>query len=125
MKQRIHTALFYTLLLSVYGVFFSVESFFNFEGQVNAKDLFKYSSFVHFSGSHQHAIRTTPLQSSSKHKVRLNKRYHQEDITPCPLISVAQPVLPLIPRVLGSYSIVPLPSIAVVHRPLRGPPVVA
>jgi len=125
MKQRIHTALFYTLLLSVYGVFFSVESFFNFEGQINAKELFKYSSFVHFSGSHQHAIRTTPLQSSSKHNIRLNKRYHQEDMTPCPLISVAPPVLPLIPRVLGSYSIVPLPSIAVVHRSLRGPPVVA
>lgn len=125
MKQRIHTALFYTVILSVYGVFFSVESFFNFEGQVNAKDLFKYSSFVHFSGSHQHAIRTTPLQSSSKHNVRLNKRYHQEDITPCPRISVPAPVLPLIPRLLGSYSIVPLPSIAVVHRPLRGPPVVA
>lgn len=125
MKKRIHKILLYTLILSVYGVFFSVESFFNFEGQVNAKDLFKYSSFVHFSGSHQHSIRTTPLQSSAKHNVRLNKRYHQEDVTPCPLISVAAPVLPLIPRVLGSYSIVPLPSIAVVHRPLRGPPVVA
>ena len=125
MKKRIHKILLYTLILSVYGVFFSVESFFNFEGQVNAKDLFKYSSFVHFSGSHQHAIRTTPLRSSSKHNVRLNKRYHQENTTPCPLISVAAPVLPLIPRVLGSYSIVPLPSIAVVHRPLRGPPVVA
>jgi hypothetical protein len=46
-------------------------------------------------------------------------------MTPCPLISVAPPVLPLIPRVLGSYSIVPLPSIAVVHRSLRGPPIVA
>jgi len=125
MKKRIHTALFYTLLLSVYGVFFSVESFFNFEGQVNTKELFKYSAFVHFSGNHQSVIKTPPLQSSSKHNLRLNKRYHQEDIAPCPLISVAPPVLPLIPRVLGSYSIVPLPSIAVVHRPLRGPPVVA
>jgi len=125
MKKRIHTALFYTLLLSVYGVFFSVESFFNFEGQVNAKDLFRYSSFVHFSGSHQQAVCTTPLQPSSKHNFRLNKRYHQEDIVPCPLISVAAPVLPLIPRVLGSYSIVPLPSTAGIHHPLRGPPVVA
>ncbi|HEY4285499.1 MAG TPA: hypothetical protein VGN00_00250 [Puia sp.] len=125
MKKRIHKILFYAVLLSVYGVFFSVESFFNFEGQVNTKDLFKYTAFAHFSGNHQSVIKTTPLQSSSRHNVRLNKRYHQEDIAPCPLISVATPVLRIIPKVLGSYSIVPLPSIAVVHRPLRGPPSVA
>jgi hypothetical protein len=125
MKKRIHKILFYAVILSVYGVFFSVESFFNFEGQINTKDLFKYTVLVHFSGNHQRVVKTTPLQSSSKHNVRLNKRYHQEDIAPCPLISVAAPVLHIIPRVLGSCTVDPLPSIAVVHRPLRGPPVVA
>ncbi|HTI94531.1 MAG TPA: hypothetical protein VL727_28255 [Puia sp.] len=125
MKKRIHKILFYTLILSVYGVFFSVESFFNFEGQNNTKDLFKYSAFVHFSGYHQSVIKTTPLQSSSKHNVRLNKRYHQEDIAPCPLFSVAAPVLRVIPRVLGTCSIIPLPCVTVAHHRLRGPPFVA
>ncbi len=39
MQKRIHTLLFYTLLLSVYAGFFSVESFFNFEGQSEGKEL--------------------------------------------------------------------------------------
>lgn len=125
MKKRIHKILFYTFLVSVYGVFFSVESFFNFEGQVNTKDMFKYSSFVHFSGKHPNVLKTTPLQSSSKHHVRLNKRYHQEDITPFPVFFVAAPELHIIPRILGLYQTVPLPAVLVPHQRLRGPPVIA
>jgi hypothetical protein len=125
MKKRIHKILFYTLLLSVYGVFFSVESFFNFEGQVNTKEIFKYSSFVHSSASPQTVVKASPLQSSSSHHVRLNKRYHQEDITPCPLISVPAPLLPVIPRVLGACTVLLLPAVTVAHHRLRGPPCVA
>jgi hypothetical protein len=42
-NKRIHTLLFYILLCGVYGIFFSVESFYNFEGQPNAKQGFGYS----------------------------------------------------------------------------------
>ena len=125
MQKRIYKILFYTLLLAVYGTFFSVESFFNFEGQINAKDLFKYSSFVHFSGNHRQVIKTTPLQSSSSHKVRLNKRFHQEDIAPCPLITIIAPAERVIPQMLSLHRIVPLPSVPLTHLRLRGPPVVA
>ena len=125
MEKRAHKIFFYTLLLAVYGIFFSVETFFNFEGQINAKDLFKYSSFVHFSGNHQQIIKTTPLQSSSSHKIRLNKRYHQEESAPCPVITVGTPAERIIPIVLGAYRDIPLPSVPVPHLRLRGPPVVA
>ena len=125
MQKKIHRLAFYTLLLAVYGIFFSVESFFNFEGQINAKDIFKYSSFVHFSGNHVHVVKTRPLQSSSAHNIRLNKRFHPEDITPVTVLYIEVPVSHLIPTVIGSYVLIPLPSIAVNHRPLRGPPVVA
>ncbi|MBS1663000.1 MAG: hypothetical protein JST68_18295 [Bacteroidetes bacterium] len=126
MKPKIHSIAFYTLLLAVYGVFFSVESFFNFEGQLNAREIFKYSSFVHASQDQpEQLFKATPLRSSSTHKVRLNKRFHQEDIAPFPVFSVEAPVVRLIPKVLFYHSIVPLPSVAEVHHPLRGPPVVA
>ncbi|HMI62617.1 MAG TPA: hypothetical protein VK518_16990 [Puia sp.] len=122
MKKGIFKVLFYILVVSVYGVFFSVQSFFNFEGQSNARNIVKDASFVHFSQNHEHPIKITPLQTPSKHNVRLNKRYHQSDIAPCPLITAAGPVLFVIPRVLGNHRIIPLPSIAVSYSRLRGPP---
>jgi len=125
MQKRIYKIFFYTLLLAVYGVFFSVESFFNFEGHTDTKDLFRYSTPVQVSGNHQQVVKTSPLQSSGKHKIRLNKRFHQEDIALCPVITVAPPEERIIPRVLGAYLTVPLPSIPVVHFRLRGPPPVA
>jgi len=125
MQKRIYKIFFYTLLLAVYGVFFSVESFFNFEGHTDTKDLFKYSTLAQISGNHQQVVRTSPLQSSGKHKIRLNKRFHQEDAVPCPVIAVAAPEERIIPRVLGAYLAAPLPSVLVVHLRLRGPPVVA
>jgi len=41
MNRRIHKILFYTLLLGVYAVFFSVESFYNYEGQSQGKNIFR------------------------------------------------------------------------------------
>jgi hypothetical protein len=125
MYRKAHTIVFYTLLLLVYGIFFSVESFFNFEGHSNAKDIFRYSSFIHFSGNHRSVVKTTPLHSSSIHNIRLNKRFHQEDISPCPVFSVAVPESYSIPQVLGFCRAIPLPSITVTQHRLRGPPVVA
>ncbi|MBS1604828.1 MAG: hypothetical protein JST42_19340 [Bacteroidetes bacterium] len=125
MQKRIYKIFFYTLLLAVYGVFFSVESFFNFEGHTDAKALFKYSTLLRLSDDHQQVVKTSPLQSPGKHKIRLNKRFHQEDIALCPVITVAAPEERIIPRVLGAYLTVPLPSVQVVHLRLRGPPAIA
>lgn len=126
MKPKSHRIAFYLLLLAVYSVFFSVESFFNFEGQLNAREILSYSSFVKAPDNHPKIFKAMPLRSSSTHKVRLNKRFHKEDIAPVPMVfNVEAPVVRLIPRVLDYSGITPLPSVTMVHHPLRGPPVVA
>ena len=125
MQKRIYKILFYTLLLAVYGIFFSVESFFNFEGHSDAKAVFNYSTLVQIPGNHQQVVKSNPQQSPGKHKIRLNKRFHQEDIAPCPAITVAAPEERIIPVVLGAYQTAPLPSVRVACPRLRGPPVAA
>ena len=122
MKKRIHKALFYTLLLGVYGIFFSVESFYNFEGQSNARDLLRYATLISHQANGTTVARTTPLHSPSSHNVRLNKRYHQEDIPPCPVLSPALPESIAPPLVLNWYRSADLTRPALLHRPLRGPP---
>jgi hypothetical protein len=124
-KKRIHTILFYALLTAVYGVFFSVESFFNFEGQIHAKELFAYSSITQAAAKAPGVARTLPLSSSSSHAIRLNKRYHRENIPSCIVFSVEAPVRYVTPQALMLYRNSPLFSSVVVHHPLRGPPVVA
>jgi len=116
MQKRIHKLLFYTLLFSVYAGFFSVESFFNFEGQTEVRTTPSHSSYFQKSP-------TTPLQSAHKHLVRLNKRYHQEDISLSPVISAETPVAYVVPRVASRYRDLPLPSGPAIHCSLRGPPV--
>jgi hypothetical protein len=125
MQKRIYKIFFYTLLLAVYGVFFSVESFYNFEGHTDTKALFKYPNLGQSSGNHQQELKSNPQQSPGKHKIRLNKRFHQEDIAPCPAITVAAPEERIIPVVLGAYQTAPLPSVRVTCPRLRGPPVAA
>jgi len=110
-NKRIHKLLFYALLCGVYGIFFSVESFYNFEGQPNAKQGFGYS-----------VVKNTPLHSGASPGFRLNKRYHQEDIPPCPILASATPERCITPVRIGSYANEPLPSVAIVHYSLRGPP---
>src|SRR5580698_4797512 len=107
MKKRLHKALFYTLLLGVYGIFFSIESFYNFEGQPNGKGEIR---------------KNPPLQSSASHGFRLNKRYHQEDIPPCPIFSLAAPERSIAPLRLGFDGTGMLPTVAIIHYSLRGPP---
>jgi hypothetical protein len=110
-NKRIHTLLFYALLFGVYGVFFSVESFYNFEGQPNAKQGFGYS-----------VVKNSPLHSGATPGFRLNKRYHQEDIPPCPILAPATPERCITPVRIGSYGNEALPSVAIIHYSLRGPP---
>jgi hypothetical protein len=115
MQKRIHKLLFYTLLLSVYAGFFSVESFFNFEGQSEVRTTPTHSSYFQKSP-------TTPLQSAHKHLVRLNKRYHQEDISLSPVISPETPFAYVVPGMTSLYRDCPLSSGPAIHRSLRGPP---
>jgi hypothetical protein len=111
MKKRIHKLPFYALLFCVYGVFFSVESFYNFEGQAHTKAVFGKS-----------VVKSTPLHSSASLGFRLNKRYHQENILPCPIFSPAAPERCISPVRFGSPWDGALPSVAIVHYSLRGPP---
>ena len=124
MTKKIHKLLFYTLLLSVYGLFFSVESFYNFEGQLNTAAFFKYTR-AQLAKNGQSVVKASSSHSSPTHNFRLNKRFHQEEISPCPVFQVAAPESYVIPRVLGSYRTIILPIVTLIHRPLRGPPSVA
>jgi hypothetical protein len=125
MKRRIHRALFYTLLLGVYGIFFSIESFYNFEGQPNGRgDLHCSANFLPVSHN-QTVVKNAPLHSSTSHGFRLNKRFHQENIPPCPIFSLAAPERSIAPLRLGFYGTRTLPSVAIFHYSLRGPPTIA
>ena len=114
MKNRIHTALFYSLLVCVYGIFFSVESFYNFEGQASIQKTCPH-----------HAVVKNASVPVSSHGFRLNKRYHQENIPPCPIISPVTPERCITPVRIGLYGDEALPSVAIVHNSLRGPPTAA
>ncbi len=124
MKTPLHKLLYYILLLGVYGIFFSVESFYNFEGHSNASDIIRYACLISGHDKDVSVARTTPLHSTSRHSIRLNKRFHQEDMPPCPVLSPVVPEYVLAPIVLGSYCHTDLPKPALFHRPLRGPPAV-
>jgi hypothetical protein len=125
MKNTLYKLLFYTLLFGVYGVFFSVESFYNFEGHSNARDIINYASLAGGHEKDASIARTTPLHFPSTHSLRLNKRFHQENIPPCPVLSPALPEYVLTPLVLGDYRRTDLSEPALLHRPLRGPPTLA
>src|ERR1700744_4118684 len=101
MKKRLHKLLFYTLIFGVYGIFFSVESFYNFEGHSNASEIIRYASLVNGHENMVSSARTTPLHSTSIHSIRLNKRFHQEEIPPCPVLTPVLPEFVLTPLVLG------------------------
>jgi hypothetical protein len=102
------------MLLCVYAAFFSVESFYNFEGQSRSKEGFGYS-----------VVKNIPFHSTTSHGFRLNKRYHPEVIPPCPIVSPEAPHWWLTPVQLGSPGDHPLPDIAILHYSLRGPPAAA
>jgi len=125
MKEKINKSLFYTLIVLVYGTFFSVQSFFNLGEQFGLKQIAGHASYAHHPENDQSKVKTSPLNSSSSHKIRLNKRFHQEDISPCPAFYVVAPELYVTPRVLGSFRTFALPTVTVTHRRLRGPPFIA
>jgi hypothetical protein len=124
--RKTYRILFYALLLAVYAIFFSVQSFFNFEGLSGSQDVFNYYSFLS-SGSKTAAIaKARPLHSSTgHHNSRLNKRFHQENMPPCDVISIVIPER-YIPVQSPDYSRHDfLPSVTRVSHRLRGPPAVA
>lgn len=126
MGSRIHRLSFYTLILAVYSIFFSIESFYNFEGHSEAREIIRYSSYLHSladpaGGKTVHSI----FPQSHKVRLRLNKRYHQEDIQPCTVYEVVTPFISVTPFELGSFPLSPLPSVPLVRPKLRGPPFAA
>src|ERR1700722_4491429 len=122
MRKRLHTLFFYTLLLGVYGIFFSVESFYNFEGQTNARGILEYASLVRVQQQHCPIAGAIPLHGASSHGLRLNKRYHQEVISPCPILSPSRPEYALTPLTRVCHRPIDLTEPTLLHRPQRGPP---
>jgi hypothetical protein len=108
--------------MGVYGIFFSVESFYNFEGQTDAKDIVAYASLVRVQQQHGSGARTTPLHSTSSHGIRLNKRYHQEVISSCPIFSPTRPEFVLTPLTPVCNRPADLNEPTLLFRPQRGPP---
>lgn len=124
MSKRIHKYLFYALIAVVYGVFFSVESFYNFEGHSDAKKILSHASRVRHE-ARDRGVSTSSAQFPAAHSIRLNKRYQQENFPPCPIFRVEMPVSYVEPRRPVVYSVWPLPFITVDHSSLRGPPIAA
>jgi hypothetical protein len=126
MIKKPHNILFHTLLLSVYAVFFSVQFFFNFDGPgpTSPQSIFTPAGFAHH-GDGTLTAKNGPLHSTTSHKVRLNKRFHQENITPCDVLSVDAPEQYVTRETPGAYRSIDLPFTIPVHRLLRGPPFAA
>ena len=123
MRKSVHRLSFYTLILAVYGVFFSVESFYNFEGHSDAREIIRYSSLLHSRPADQTAkssLRSYPAPQKSH--VRLNKRFHPEVFPPCAIYEVSRPVLRVMPRELGCIQAFLLPGLTIAQPLLRGPP---
>lgn len=123
MTKRIRKYLFYTLLTIVYGVFFSVESFYNFDGHSGAKQVPVSAATFHVSRNG--LARTSPLPISKPHSMRLNKRYHQANFPLCPIFRVESPVVYVTPKMLGVLPVRSLPVVALPSSFLRGPPFTA
>lgn len=123
--KKTYRIAFYTLILSVYAIFFSVQSFYNFEGNSNSQEVFSHYSILHASHGSDVLAKARPLRSSTGHKTRLNKRYHQENILPCEVVSIVIPerYIPLQTPDFSRQTVLPSPIL--VNYTLRGPPAVA
>jgi hypothetical protein len=120
MDKRLHKPVLFALLLPVYGAFFFVESFFNFEGQTSTKDMVRYAALAPAHAARHFSTGSFPLPSST-HSVRLNKRYTPADVPPCPVFSPAVPSYPL-PLKTGIYRDPLLCDFTPLAYTLRGPP---
>jgi hypothetical protein len=110
----------------VYTVFFSVQFFFNFDrpGPTNVQNFYSHSS----SSDHSEEWGSLPMKAPcpcATHTIRLNKRFHQENIPPCGIFCVDAPEPYVIRRTIGLYRDSLLPSVTPIRRLLRGPPSMA
>jgi hypothetical protein len=124
MGSRIHKYAFYTLLLAVYSIFFSIESFYNFEGHSEAREILHRATHIQTAAS---LSTTSHAAYPGAHgiRVRLNKRFHPESFPPCKVVTAPIPPVYVPRQDPSDYAVRPLPAIAVSHPPLRGPPPVA
>jgi hypothetical protein len=126
MGKNVHRLVFYTLLMAVYGVFFSIESFYNFEGHSEAREIIRFASHLRSVPKDRGEMATHSVNTPvHKIRLRLNKRFHQENFPPCPVYAVSVPVAYVTPRELGSFALQPLPAVLLSHPLLRGPPAIA
>jgi hypothetical protein len=123
--KKTYSVFQHTLLLAVYAVFFSVQFFFNFESLAHTETIPAYGIFSHTPSGHARFTEKKPNQSASKNTIRLNKRFQQEEMPPCEMISVPAPVQYITLRSLGYYENVLRLFIFPVSQPFRGPPVAA
>jgi hypothetical protein len=136
--KRTYRVLFFALLLAVYGAFFSVQVFFNFEGiagrsgyslHSSACSLHNYSAGLHgakpVSPAKAAFSKRPPANSSSGVSFRLNKRFQQEEMPPCDPVSIVAPVRYVDLGACGYYPDAFLPSVTPVNKSLRGPPFAA
>jgi len=107
----------------VYAAFFSVQFFFNFDAFPNSQTLCKICPFFHNSPDREAAVaKSSPLHSSPLHKIRLNKRFQQEDMPPPSIVSIVVPER-YIPLRTPDYSKrLFTPTFVPDNNPLRGPP---
>lgn len=123
--KRTYSAFQYALLLAIYGIFFSVQFFFNFESLAHAEALPSYGISSHTPSGHARFNEKKQHQPASKTAVRLNKRFQQEEMTPCEIVSVPAPVQYITVKSLGHYENVLRLFIFPISQPFRGPPVAA
>jgi hypothetical protein len=122
MPVKLHKMLFYTLVLGVYGIFFSVECLYNFEGQGSSTNYLHFVSIAREGARTGQTFQNLPVHSSASRSLRLNKRYHQEEAPPFLFLSPALPEYTMAPSTPGCYCQTALPEPAFLNRPLRGPP---
>jgi hypothetical protein len=125
MAKKFHKLSFYTLILAVYGIFFSIESFYNFEGHSEAREIISHNCTAFLQAQSAEAGLALPHVShpgSHKVRLRLNKRYHGEEFPPCTVYEAPAPTVVITPRELGIYCLRPLPSVSLLRPQLRGPP---
>jgi hypothetical protein len=130
MVKKTYQITSYALIYSVYAIFFCVQLFFNFEGFSGSPKLFGDSSFKHVAhkegaSKDKMLMKGQSLPSSGGHTIRLNKRFHQENMPLCDAISILLPERYIPLQTPDYYKDSNLPSVVGVTHPLRGPPVVA
>ena len=124
MVKKTYQISVYALILCVYTIFFFVQFFFNFEGLSSSRHVSHYCS-SHPTHETMASVKGQPLPHSGGSKIRLNKRFHQEDMPLCDVFSIVIPERYLPLQVPDHYLDIHLPSAVHATHPLRGPPAAA